>query len=250
MLKRVLESPDHRARAAAVRVLAAWLDRVASPLDLLRPRVGDEHPRVRLEAVRALSFFGPDDAAAAAELALDVLNDEMDVYLEYTLGETLRALDGGPQPAAIAHASHAAHDDDAMAVSVPRVFLDKGDRVVRYQLDRLSDVQLLMVDRATDDPRYRPVYEVMLMRPGLSRQHREEALEGLVQIDGSGPVPVLLDALTRLGEADRTRRIVARQLADLLLDRPADELTAHSGDSRKRPAPAASWPGPSPSPGS
>ena len=168
----------------------------------------------------------------------------MDVFLEYTLGETLRALDGVPQPAAVPLAGHDAHDHEPGQSPCPRVFLDKGDRVVRYQLDRLSDAQLLMVERSTDDPRYRPVFEAMLLRPGLSRQHREEALQGLVRIDGSDPVPVLLDALTRLGEADRTRRTVARQLAGLLLDRPADELATHSealpgrGPLRRRAGPA------------
>ncbi len=90
LLKKLLEAKDHRVRAAAVRVLSFWIDRVDQPLDLLKPRVNDAHPRVRLEAVRALSFAKGEKAV---ELALEVLEHDMDEYLQYTLDETMRALD-------------------------------------------------------------------------------------------------------------------------------------------------------------
>ena len=90
LLKYLLNSDDHRARAAAVRVLSFWVDQLDAPLDLLAPRVADEHPRVRLEAVRALSFLEGDDAI---ELALGVVDQEMDTYLQYTLDETMRVLE-------------------------------------------------------------------------------------------------------------------------------------------------------------
>ena len=73
-----------------MRVLSFWLDQVDKPLDLLQPRVNDPHPRVRLEAVRALSFM---QGEAAMELALEVLEHEMDDYLQYTLDETIRVLE-------------------------------------------------------------------------------------------------------------------------------------------------------------
>jgi putative membrane-bound dehydrogenase-like protein len=90
LLQRLLEADDFRARAAAVRALSFWLDRVDKPLDLLRPRIADSHARVRLEAVRALSFLEGDEAI---ELALEVLNHDVDDYLQYTLDETMRALE-------------------------------------------------------------------------------------------------------------------------------------------------------------
>ena len=90
LLDRVLASKDHRARAAAVRVLSFWLDQMPKPLDRLKKFVGDPHPRVRLESVRALSFLSGDEAI---EVALEVLNHEMDYYLEYTLDETMRVLE-------------------------------------------------------------------------------------------------------------------------------------------------------------
>ena len=55
LLKKLLSCSEPRARAAATRVLCYWRDRVDEPLDLLRKQVNDEHPRVRLEAIRALN---------------------------------------------------------------------------------------------------------------------------------------------------------------------------------------------------
>jgi glucose/arabinose dehydrogenase len=90
LLKRMLRSVDFHARAAATRLLCYWRDRVAEPLTLLKVQADDEHPRVRLEAVRACSFFTTPEAA---EVALQVLNHPMDRYLQYTLDETMNTLD-------------------------------------------------------------------------------------------------------------------------------------------------------------
>lgn len=90
LLKELLRSPDYRARAAATRVLGYWRDRVDEPLELLRIQVNDDHPRVRLEAVRACSFF---QDPAAAEVALECLTYDIDDYLQYTLDETIKTLD-------------------------------------------------------------------------------------------------------------------------------------------------------------
>ncbi len=89
LLKQVLASKDHRARAAATKVLCYWRDRVDEPLKLLQQQVNDEHPLVRLEAVRALSFFRTPEAG---EIATEVLIYPMDKYLEYTLNETNKQL--------------------------------------------------------------------------------------------------------------------------------------------------------------
>jgi len=90
LLKQLLRSPDYHTRAAATDVLIYWRDRVADPLALLKVQANDENPRVRMEAARACSFFRTADAA---EVALEVLNHPTDVYIEYTLDETMRQLD-------------------------------------------------------------------------------------------------------------------------------------------------------------
>ncbi len=90
LLESLLGSADHRARAAAIRVLVAWRDQVDGALERLKTLVSDPHPIVRLEAVVGLSFFSGDEAI---EAALEVLEGEMNDMLQYALDETMRALD-------------------------------------------------------------------------------------------------------------------------------------------------------------
>ncbi len=94
LLKQMLRSTDHRARAAATRVLCYWRDRVKDPLKLLAVQAKDDHARVRLEAIRACSFF---TTSAAAEVALSALEkeanpDKPDYYIKYCLDETMKQL--------------------------------------------------------------------------------------------------------------------------------------------------------------
>jgi HEAT repeat protein len=90
LLGQLLESPEPKARAAAVRVTCYWRDRVPDVLKVLQARVNDENPRVRLEAVRALSFFHTQEAL---DIAVESLVYEQDQYLEYTLKETMATLE-------------------------------------------------------------------------------------------------------------------------------------------------------------
>ena len=90
LLNQMLTAKDHRARAAATRVLSFWLDRVPNYKELIKKSIDDEHPRVRIEGVRACSFLKGDDVV---EMALGVLEHEVDDYTQYTLDETMRALE-------------------------------------------------------------------------------------------------------------------------------------------------------------
>lgn len=87
LLKELLNAQDHRARAAATRVLSYWKDRVLNSLSLIAKSASDTSARVRIEAVVALSFFNSDSADDAAAA---VLNRPMDYYLSFAARETLR----------------------------------------------------------------------------------------------------------------------------------------------------------------
>ncbi|HEX4144011.1 MAG TPA: PVC-type heme-binding CxxCH protein [Pirellulales bacterium] len=93
LLKTMLRSDEPKARAAATRVLCHWRDRVDAPLELLKVQAGDENARVRLEAVRAASFFHGSDIPGALEVATETLLHPDDDYLKYTLDETTQTLD-------------------------------------------------------------------------------------------------------------------------------------------------------------
>jgi glucose/arabinose dehydrogenase len=89
LLGRMLRSSEPWARAAATRVLCYWRDRVPNALGLLKAQVADAHPAVRLEAVRAASFFTVPEAA---EVALASANHPQDRFLTYTLDQAMRTL--------------------------------------------------------------------------------------------------------------------------------------------------------------
>lgn len=109
----------------------------------------------------------------------------------------------------------------------PRVFLDKNPRIVAYQLNRLSNEQLLLVERATDHAKYKPVFAAILNRAGMSRKDREDALSALVVLNKSNLVTELLGAVAATADDDAEERRVARQLAAMLLQQRETLLRAH-----------------------
>ena len=95
LLRRELQSPEPRVRAAATRVLCYWRDRVRDPLGLLEVLAKDDNALVRLEAVRACSFF---KEVRAAQAALESLSKPSDRFLKYTLDESMATLDKYTKP--------------------------------------------------------------------------------------------------------------------------------------------------------
>ncbi len=102
LLDAVLKSKTAQARAAGVRVVAQWFGvavgatdepklpgQSAKALAWLETAIADEHPRVRLEAVRALAEFPQLDAA---KLALRAVDQPLDQFSEYALWQTSREL--------------------------------------------------------------------------------------------------------------------------------------------------------------
>ena len=91
LLERMLKSKEHFARAAAMRVLSYWHPKIENAAELLRAGISDDSGLVRVESVRAASYFPPD---VATEIVLDVLNKDVDKNLEYLLDETMKVLEG------------------------------------------------------------------------------------------------------------------------------------------------------------
>ncbi len=116
--------------------------------------------------------------------------------------------------------------EKAVEVQPPKVFLEKSPRIVWFQLNRLDNQHLLLVERQTDDPKYSPVYMAILTRAGMARQDRDEALAGLTAIHKSQPIAELLAALETLDAETSQDRRTSTQLAAMLLARPPAELLA------------------------
>ena len=95
LLKQLLHAANPKVRAAATRVAGEWAMLAGQPtqdyLAWLGERATDDHPRVRLEAVRALAASG---SAQGATYALQALSKPMDGFLDYALWLTMNDLAG------------------------------------------------------------------------------------------------------------------------------------------------------------
>ena len=172
LLEQLLGAKEFRARAAAVRVLQHWFDRVDGAMALLTRAVKDPEPRVRLEAVRALSFV---PTAEAANTALLVLAKPMDYYLHYVLDSTLSTLEPVWKPLLTTGGTFAGDDPAGLA----------------FVLDRLSPFDLARVRRST------PVYHALLARQGVDPAVRREALTALAAQNGSTLLHEIIAAVDR-----------------------------------------------------
>jgi azurin len=111
-----------------------------------------------------------------------------------------------------------AHGSRTQEQAAPKILLNQPLRAVEYQLRRLTNEELVLVERRTDDPKYRPVYMAILIRNGVAPQFREEALSALVTLDKSTPARVLIEALGRVPIDDQ---ITSERLVGLLVSQPA-----------------------------
>lgn len=112
LLEEMLQSSDHRIRAAAVRVLRFNGRRVPNQEELLRAAAGDEHGRVRLEAITAASWLEYDAGMAilaiAGENGLDDYSRQAHQAAERSLeGQAPSESDDGPAVTAPTHVSAA-----------------------------------------------------------------------------------------------------------------------------------------------
>ena len=179
LLTALLRSPESRARAAATRVLSHWRDLLPEDevIALLRTQANDEHPRVRLEAVRACSWV---NTAAAAEVALEVVKHERDYYIDYALSETMRG----------------AESLWKSAISSGQPFAANNPAGIDYILGSIPTADLVKL------PKSAPVFLAMLTRPGVREQQRTEALEGLAKTKSSNELAELTGAIEYVDRTD------------------------------------------------
>lgn len=224
LLEQVLRSPDPRARAAAVRVVRHMRREIGDVLPLLATAIADEHPRVRLEALVALSFL---ESAASAETALRVLNSPMDPNLEYALTETMRALEPHWRAAVGSGATFAADDARAQAWVLSRI-----------------DTDALLAQKTPSEA----LYVELLGRYGLEPEQYEVAARGLAAAHGTLPQDELANAIARADalEGGHTDHLLSGLfqalpvLAPTKLPKAIDDLrTSAHRDSTRRLATAA-----------
>jgi putative heme-binding domain-containing protein len=209
LLKRELASSDFHARAAATRVLCYWHDRIPSALDLLKKLAADSSARVRLEAVRAASFFAVPEAI---EVPLISADQPTDVYLDFVRGETMRALDPYVKK----------------AVAEGRDIAFNSPSAARYFLKNVSTDDLLKLKRT------RGVFLELLFRKGVRDEFRKEALTGLAKLEKKKDLDVLVDAIkTHDEQQGQQDEGVVFDLVRLLTSLGAEQLVGARSDLEK-----------------
>lgn len=89
LLVRLLHAVDPRARAYATRVLGRWNSRVEGIWGLFKTQINDSHPRVRLEAIIALSSIA---SVQSIETALMAVDHPTDRFIEFALRQAVQGL--------------------------------------------------------------------------------------------------------------------------------------------------------------
>jgi len=183
LLNALLKAEDSRARAAAIKVLTDWRDRIPGALALVKQAASDPEPRVRLEAVRSASFFTDP---SALEVALIAQQQPADQFLNYTRTEALKVLE--PQWKA------------AVAGGQKVEFTSRAGR--RYLLRNITTAELLKMQR--DEM----VADELLYREGVADQIRREALDSLASMHEVTPLQVLLTTIQNLDKNARSESVV------------------------------------------
>lgn len=195
LLKRMLASPVPQARAAATRVALYWRDRVPGVLGLIRKSAEDEHPRVRLEAVRSASYFNTPEAV---DVALAAVKRPLDYYLEYTLTETMKQLEPIWKKAL--------QDGQPIAADNPAG--------VQYLVGSATSAELRKL------PRVPAVLQVILSKADFPDADRLAALQEIADSTKKNRARILLDTLAATPSNSTGGPSIARLLAML----PQDDL--------------------------
>ena len=209
LLQRMLTSPEPNARACATRVLLQWRDRVSDPLEKFKLMAGDQHARVRMEAVRAASYF---DVPEAMEVVFIALDKPSDIYIDYVKNETLKMLDPIWK--------------DALAKG--REVKIKSEAGSRFLLRSLPVEKLITMEKT------KPVCMELISRPNVRDETRREALRTLASLEAKPEVRVLLDSFIAVdAKSDQTDPSVLFDMVRLLGGRSSGELGSVRGDLEK-----------------
>jgi azurin len=191
----MLRSPEPNARSAATRVLCYWRDRIPDAIALLKEQAADESPRVRLEAVRAASYF---QDGKAVEIVMAAQAHPTDYYLDYTIGETMRQLE-----------------------PYWRKAIASGQTTAPNTASGLKFLRALSAPELLKLPKSEPVLQAIVLRMDINEAFRGEALNTLATQKKTTRAAVALEMFDTIGKADPQ---AASTLARLLPIQPGEDL--------------------------
>lgn len=136
---------------------------------------------------------------------------------------------------------HAHHADSATKAKAPKLFLDKSPKVIEYQLKRLSNEELLLAERNSDDPKYVPVYAAIVARTGMPIGQRQAAAQALAKIKTTSIVQELIGAIESIPDETPESARTAGDLTSALLSEPKSELIARADILEKSLTSTSAW---------
>ncbi len=150
----------------------------------------------------------------------------MDHKYVLSLASNLSSIESrGINPANINADSLQQDQDDEPKIKAPKIFLNRSPKIVAYQLSRLNNTRLLLVERNAEDPKFIPVHKAVLTRAGMSPNFRNEALAALIKLKSTNAVTELVAAISELEITNRQTQQIADELSRMLLDIPSTELS-------------------------
>ena len=209
LLQRMLTSTEPNARACATRVLLQWRDRISDPLEKFKMMAGDEHGRVRMEAIRAASYF---DVPEAMEVVFIAMDKPSDIYIDYVRTETLKMLDPIWKD----------------AIAKGKDVKIKSEAGARFLLRSLPVEKLITMEKT------KPVCMELISRPNVRDEVRREALRTLASLEAKTEVRILLNVFVAVdAKSDQTDSSVLFDMVRLLGGRSASELGSVRADLEK-----------------
>lgn len=171
----LLVSKDARVRAAAARVLCNERDRYPESLARFRTLACDSHPRVRLEAARAASYF---DVPEALEIVALVNEQPTDKYLDYVVRESMRTL----------------LPIWRKQLSAGKPIQPQSDVGRQFLWHTMPVEQLFQLERSGD------ICRAILARPGVTDEQKQDALSDLARRQQESEVQALVGVLKWLDQ--------------------------------------------------
>jgi len=211
LLQTLLTAKEDQARTAATKVLRYWKDKIPDALDLLSKQINDNSPRVRLEAIVALSYFQGEKAVAAA---INIFKYPTDYYLNYAINETFTYL----KPVWLA------------GFKQNEKFLTDNPLAISYLLNLATEKELLEL------PQNKQVLTAILGHKAVRKEVKQQVVVALAKQSNKKPVEIILEMIQSHDQQLKNFqefKTAEKDLVEILLANNQSELLANKADFEK-----------------
>ena len=195
LLARVVQAPEPRVRAAAIRTLGHWAGRLENWESTLISAAQDNSALVRAEAVKAaVEFEGLSATEVIFEVATRPTDVELDTVLAYAKGKI---------------------NVDAIIQDALKTGQQLSPAAAAYVLRNATIEDLLKLDRTV------AVYRAILSRSNATANQMSSALQGLSDMTQTSKIDLLVELIQR-AQKGATANVAG--LAEVFSQQPLEEL--------------------------